>query len=159
MAKKATPAEVQEPTQEQAGINILAQYVKDFSFENPNAPKSIVKGPGTAPELDIQVNVGARPIAQNDYEVDLKIEAKAKSTDGVIFNLELVYSGLFRLMNIPQESIQPVVLIEAPRILFPFARQIVSDITRNGGYPPLMIDPIDFAALFRQNLTAQQAAE
>lgn len=156
MAKTPAKADVPEQQEEQAGINILTQYVKDLSFENPNAPKSIIQGPGSQPELDIQVNVAAKPVSATDFEVELKIEAQAKGADGMIFGLELVYAGLFRLINIPQESIQPVVLIECPRILFPFARQIVSDVSRNGGYPPLMIDPIDFAALFRQNVMAQQ---
>ncbi|MTI17856.1 protein-export chaperone SecB [Rhodobacteraceae bacterium RKSG542] len=139
------------------GMKILAQYIKDLSFENPNAPKSLQ--PGEQPKLDINVNVGANPIAEDQFEVVLTLTAKANTPEGVMFAVELVYGGVFQISGVPKEHMHPFILIECPRMLFPFARNILSDTTRNGGFPPLMLDPIDFAALYRQNLMqAQQAA-
>lgn len=137
-------------TEQAPSLNALAQYVKDFSFENPNAPDILAKPPQTQPQINIQVNIGARQIGDSDYEVDLQIEAKAGEGKSLLFTTEITYSGIFRILNVPADSLQPVVMIECPRLLFPFARQIIADATRNGGYPPLMIDPIDFVALFRQ---------
>jgi preprotein translocase subunit SecB len=132
-------------------LNVLGQYVKDFSFENPNAPNSL-RAPAQPPAINIQINVNAKPLSATDFEVELKIEGKAEQDKSVLFSFELAYAGIFRLQNIPQENLQPVVLIECPRLLFPFARQIISDAVRNGGFPPLLIDPVDFAALYRQRL-------
>lgn len=130
-------------------LNSLAQYLKDFSFENPNAPRSL--GPQEkAPNIAIQVNVNAKQLAPTDFEVSLTLDAKAGEGDGVLFKLDLEYSGLFRLVNIPDEQVHPIVMIECPRMLFPFVRQIVADATSKGGYPPLYIDPIDFVALYQQ---------
>ncbi|WP_407049165.1 protein-export chaperone SecB [Methyloraptor flagellatus] len=136
-------------------VNVLAQYVKDLSFENPGAPASLAPRE-QGPELTINVNVGAKPLSETEIEVDLKLEARALSGSEVLFAAEVIYSGLFRIMNVPEEHIHPFVLIECPRILFPFARQIVADVTRNGGFPPLMIDPIDFVALYQQNMAREQ---
>lgn len=137
-------------------LNVLAQFVKDLSFENPGAPQSLT---GRAnPSINININVNARPLADEDYEVELALDIKANDKDSVIFAIELKYGGVFRLLNIPQENIQPLLLIECPRILFPFARQIVAGASRDGGFPPLMIDPIDFAALYRQR-AGQQAPQ
>lgn len=131
-------------------LNVLAQYVKDFSFENPNAPGILAKPPQGQPQINIQVNIGARQVGDTDYEVDLQLEAKAGEGESTLFATEITYSGIFRIQNVPADNLQPVVMIECPRLLFPFARQIIADATRNGGYPPLMIDPIDFVALFQQ---------
>jgi len=139
-------------------VNVLAQYVKDFSFENPNAPQSL-QPREAGPQLNINVNVGARPLSATEFEVDLSLQARAGQGAEVIFAVELVYSGLFRITNVPEEHLHPFVLIECPRLLFPFARQIVADATRNGGFPPLMIDPIDFVALYQQNLAQAQAGQ
>lgn len=137
-------------------VNVLGQYLKDLSFENPNAPQSM--GPrDDAPELTINVNVDAKKMGDADFEVTLSMEAEAKDTQNVLFNVEISYAGVFRVANLPDEHLQPFMMIECPRLLFPFARQIMADATRDGGFPPLMIDPIDFAALFQQNI-AQQAA-
>lgn len=130
-------------------MRILAQYLKDFSFENPNAPQSLTSQSGQ-PKIDISVNVNAKTLAQTDYEVEIQLEVKAASNDSVVFQVEMLYAGVFRLEGIPQEMLHPVVLIECPRMLFPFARQILADATRNGGFPPLMLDPIDFAAMYQQ---------
>jgi preprotein translocase subunit SecB len=130
------------PEQGSPSINVLAQYVKDLSFENPNAPASLAPQ-DDAPQLSINVNVSARPFS------------KAVRGETTVFAVETVYSGLFRVANVPEEHLHPFVLIECPRLLFPFARQILADATRNGGFPPLMIDPIDFVALYQQNLARQ----
>ncbi|MEP0521760.1 MAG: protein-export chaperone SecB [Hyphomicrobiales bacterium] len=142
-------------------INIIAQYIKDLSFENPKAPDSLRPREG-GPNISINVNVNANPMSETDFEVDLKLESKATHEDDVLFNIELAYSGIFRLANVPKEHLHPLIMIECPRLLFPFARQIVASATRDGGFPPLLIDPVDFAALYRQRLEqiqAQQKAE
>jgi preprotein translocase subunit SecB len=140
----------------QPQLKILGQYLKDLSFENPNAPQSLNQQAGP-PEINISVNVNARPLAAHDYEVELHLEAKASSANKVVFAAELLYAGVFRLENVPQEALQPVVLIECPRMLFPFARQVLADATRNGGFPPLMLDPIDFAGMYHRRAAQGQA--
>jgi preprotein translocase subunit SecB len=141
-------------------LNVLVQYIKDLSFENPNAPGILAQPPNQQPRLDINVNVAARQMGTTDFEVELNMEAKAGEGKDLLFQVELVYAGVFRILNVPPEALQPLVMIECPRILFPFARQILADATRNGGYPPLMVDPIDFVSLFqsRQQQMADQAA-
>jgi preprotein translocase subunit SecB len=128
-------------------IRILGQYVKDLSFENPNAPGSLTT---TNPEIGVTVNVGARPIADQDFEVEIKLEVKANKEAKAIFMAELSYCGVFRLEGVPENMLQPVLLIEGPRLLFPFARQVLADVTRDGGFPPVMLDPIDFTMLFQK---------
>jgi preprotein translocase subunit SecB len=145
------------PAQPQS-ISVLAQYVKDLSFENPGAPQSL-RARTTAPNISIGVNVQAGQVNNGEAEVSLSLDVRASEGDAVVFAIELVYAGMFRLTNIPQESLGPLLMIECPRLLFPFARQIVSDASRNGGFPPLMIDPIDFVALFRQRVAEAQAAQ
>jgi len=143
-------------TTQQQTLNILAQYVKDLSFESPGAPLSL-RPRDKAPGISINVNVNANPIAENDFDVVLTLSAKAGEGKDVLFNAELVYGGVFRLVGFPQEHLLPLLFIECPRLLFPFARQIIADATRNGGFPPLMIDPIDFAQMFQQRMAEEQA--
>ena len=132
-------------------INAMVQYTKDFSFENPNAPRSL--GPQEKPpNIAIQVNVNARQVAEADFEVNILLEGSAGEGAGLLFKFELDYAGLFRLRNIAPNDMHPVVMIECPRLLFPFARQIIADAVRAGGFPPLYIDPIDFAALYRKRV-------
>jgi len=138
-----------------ASLNVLAQYIKDLSFESPNAPNYGIP-PGQAPALNVQINVNAKPMSETEFAVELAIEGRAEHNKTVLFAIELVYGGVFRIQNVPQESIHPLVLIECPRLLFPFARQIVADTVRDGGFPPLMLDPVDFAALYRQRQTQMQ---
>ena len=145
----AAPASA-TPT-EQPGIHVLGQYIKDLSFENPNAPRSL-RPSDKAPKLDVNVNVNARAQSQSEFEIELKLEAKATRADEALFIAEVSYAGLFQIRNVPQEHLHPLLLIECPRLLFPFARQIIADATRQGGFPPLMIDPVDFAALYRQRM-------
>jgi preprotein translocase subunit SecB len=146
------PPEAAAPPQ----LNVLAQYTKDLSFENPNAPGSLSPQP-QPPQINIQINVGANAVGENDFEVILTVEGKAENAGKLIFSFELVYGGVFRLLNIPQENLSPMLLIECPRLLFPFAREIIATAVRDGGFPPLMLDPVDFVGLYRQNM-AQQAA-
>ncbi len=137
-------------------MKILGQYLKDFSFENPNAPASLGIQQG-APEINISVNVNAKNLAPTDYEVELHLDAKAMHEGKAVFAAELLYAGIFRLENLPEQAIHPVILVECPRMIFPFARQILADATRNGGFPPLMLDPIDFAAMYQKRLADSQA--
>ncbi|AAK85831.1 MULTISPECIES: protein-export chaperone SecB [Rhizobium/Agrobacterium group] len=137
-------------------LNILAQYIKDLSFENPGAPRSL-QGRENAPAININVNVNANPISGSDFDVVLTLNAEAKDGDKILFAAELVYGGVFRIAGFPQEHMLPVLFIECPRLLFPFARQIIADVTRNGGFPPLMIDPIDFSQMFAQRVAEEQA--
>jgi preprotein translocase subunit SecB len=140
----------------QAQVGILAQYVKDLSFENPNAPASLQKLAEAKPSIDVSVNVNARQVGEDVYEIDLKITAGAKHEEETAFIVELLYSGLFGAKNLPAEALQPFLLIECPRLLFPFARRVVSDATRDGGFPPLLLEPIDFAGLYVQHLEQQK---
>lgn len=135
-------------------LNALGQYTKDFSFENPNAPASL--GPQqNPPAINIQVNVNARQLAETDFEIELKLDGGAGEGAGTLFKFDLTYCGIFRCINIPQEQLGAVVMVECPRLLFPFARQIIADAVRNGGFPPLYIDPIDFGALYMQRMQQQ----
>ncbi|MFD1747221.1 protein-export chaperone SecB [Rhizobium helianthi] len=136
-------------------LTILAQYTKDLSFENPGAPRSL-QARDKAPAININVNVNANPLSETDFDVVLSLSAEAKDGDKVVFATELVYGGVFRITGFPQEHMLPVLFIECPRLLFPFARQIISDVTRNGGFPPLMIDPIDFGQMFAQRIAQEQ---
>lgn len=161
-AQAATPAapetSLQAPPPQagaQPSMRILGQYLKDLSFENPNAPQSLSPQP-TPPDINISVNVNAKNLAPTDYEVELHLDAKATLQGKVVFAAELVYAGAFRMENFQQNQLHPAVLIECPRMLFPFARQILADATRNGGFPPLMLDPIDFASMYVKRL--QQSA-
>ena len=134
-------------------FGVIAQYTKDFSFENPNAPRTLAPQQ-TAPNISIQVNVNARQLAAADYEVSLVLEGGAGQGADVMFKFELNYAGVFRVENFPADQVQPVVMIEGPRMLFPFARQIIADAVRGGSYPPLYLDPIDFQALYLQRLAS-----
>lgn len=141
-------------------IRVLAQFTKDLSFENPGL-FTAQEGQG-APEIElgIDVRVEPGPPEQNIFGVDLKLNAKAKRQDAVVFIVELVYSGVFQLQNAGQSDAEAMLLIECPRLLFPFARRIVAEVTRDGGHPPLLIDPIDFVGLYRQQkLSAQNASD
>jgi preprotein translocase subunit SecB len=137
-------------------VAVLAQYVKDLSFENPNAPRSLA--PSTQqPSINIQVSVDAAPASETDFEVTLAIEGKAEAQGMLLYGFELVFAGIFRVLNVPQDSLQPFVLIECPRLLFPFAREIIATSVRNGGFQ-LLLNPIDFVALYRQRMAAAQSA-
>jgi preprotein translocase subunit SecB len=139
-------------------ITVNAQYTKDLSFENPQAPYSLA-GQTEQPEVGIQVDVGASTIGENTYEVVLKIKSEAKSEDKTVFLVDLSYGGVFTI-TVPEPSIlEPLLFIECPRILFPFARNIVAEVVRDGGYPPLMINPFDFASMFESSREQQKQKE
>ena len=138
-------------------IGVLGQYIKDLSFENPNAPRSLA--PSTQPPtIGINVGVEAVPLAATDFEVTLRMDGKAELQGLLMFGFELLYCGVFRILNVPADSVQPTVMIECPRLLFPFAREIIATATRNGGFPPLLLEPVDFSELYRQRLAAAQSA-
>ena len=136
-------------------VGMISQYVKDLSFENPNAP-AVYQWQGQ-PQIEVQFNIGAQKLAEEVHEVDLKIEVAARSEGNTAFAVELLYAGLFALRNVPEEQLQPFLLAEAPRLLFPFARRVIADAIRDGGFPPLVLDPIDFGALYMQRAAQVQA--
>ena len=134
-------------TSENPHVQVHAQYVKDLSFENPEAPNNLTNQTDP-PNIEVSVDVGARNLTSRQFEVELRITANAKTGDTKAFVVEVLYAGVFTLHNTAQEKLKQVCLIECPRLLFPFARRIVADATRDGGFPPLLLEPIDFAALY-----------
>jgi len=134
-------------------VQVHAQYVKDLSFENPDAPKSLTNQT-KPPNIEVSVDVGARNLTASQFEVELRITADASNGDAKAFVVEVLYAGVFTLQNVAQERLKQVCLIECPRLLFPFARRIVADATRDGGFPPLLLEPIDFASLYLQSVEA-----
>ncbi|WP_298127058.1 protein-export chaperone SecB [Brevundimonas sp.] len=157
----ATPApNGAEPIQGQPagpGFRILAQYVRDLSFENPKAPESLrLEG---KPAIDLGVEMNAMGRKDGLFEVDLKLSVRASTDAGAMFQVELVYGGLFQLMGVSEKDVEPMLLIECPRYLFPFAREIIARATSDGGFvPPFLMDPIDFGAIYAQR-GRQMAAE
>jgi preprotein translocase subunit SecB len=148
---------VPQPEQQSPSLNVLGQYIKDFSFENPNAPRSLAPNEAQ-PAINIAINVGVQQLGQTDYEVSLKLEGKAENSGTVLFAFDLTFAGMFRLQNVPAEHLQPLLLIECPRLLFPFAREMIATAVRNGGFAPLLLDPVDFVALYQQRM-AQSGAQ
>ncbi|HKJ62282.1 MAG TPA: protein-export chaperone SecB [Hyphomicrobiales bacterium] len=136
-------------------INVLGQYIKDLSFENPGAPASL-RPQEKQPGLQMNFNVQAKAISEDVYEVLLALEANAKIEDESLYTLELVYGGAFRLKDLPEQAIRPFLFVECPALLFPYARRLIADLTREGGFAPLALDPIDFASLYRQRLAEEQ---
>ena len=134
---------------------LISQYVKDLSFENPNAPG--IFQVQVAPQIDVQFNIGTAQVGEEVHEVVLRVEVRAETEGQVAFIVELSYAGLFGLRNSPAEHVQPFLLAEAPRLLFPFARRVLADAVRDGGFQPLLLEPIDFAAIHMQQTEAQQA--
>ena len=135
---------------------IISQYIKDMSVENPNAPESFQWE--EAPQMDVQFNIGARQIADEVHEVELKIAVAAKTDKGSAYIIDLSYCGLIGMRNLDEAQAHAFTFAEAPRILFPFARRIIADAVRDAGYPPLMLEPLDFNGLYMQQLMAQQEA-
>jgi len=128
---------------------INAQYVKDLSFENPRAPHSLIQ-PSAQPEVAINVDVKARNLGPEVFEVVLTVNVNARAQSEPVFLVELVYGAVVTVKNTPESMLPAVILVEAPRLIFPFARAVIADATRDGGFPPLMINPIDFAELLRR---------
>ena len=138
-------------------IIVHAQYIKDLSFENPNAPDILIDPP-QQPDVQIGVNVGARGLNSEQYEVILSLSANAKAEDKALFLAELTYAAIVSAPGASRDDLNPLIMIEAPRLMFPFARAIISDMTRDGGFMPLSIQPIDFVAVYQSNLKRQQEA-
>ena len=147
-----------ENTQAMRQLIMHAQYIKDLSFENPNAPNVLTENTAQ-PDVEIGVNVGAKMIGEGQFEVLLNLTAKAKAEDTALFLVDLTYAGVVSAPNTPEDELNPLIMIEAPRLLFPFARAIVSDMTRDGGFMPLNIQPVDFVAVYQHNLARQQDAQ
>jgi preprotein translocase subunit SecB len=139
-------------------VGVISQYVKDLSFENPNAP-AVFQWQGQ-PQIDVNFNIGNEQVGEEVFEVSLKINVVAKTEDKIAFQVELLYAALFGIRNVPEDQMAPILLAQGPAMLFPFARRVLADAVRDGGFPPLMLDPIDFGALFMEQaeLAAQQAA-
>jgi len=150
-----TPADAAAAQQPQ--LRVLAQYVKDLSFENPGAPDTLRPGQPT-PAIDLSIDVQARSAGEDTFEVVLIISAKAMRDETTIFIAELSYGGLFQMANVTDAEREPFLLIECPRLIFPFARRVLGDVTRDGNFPPLMLDPVDFAGLYRAQIAKRAAA-
>jgi preprotein translocase subunit SecB len=144
--------------QPQPRLQILTQYARDLSFENIAAQKGVAS-PEIQPEISVKVNVEASSRGEDRYEVMVKLEVRSAIKDAPIFIVELDYAGLFLIQNVPQDQLHPLMMIECPRLIFPFARRIISDVTRDGGFPPLNLEPIDFLGLYRAELGRRQAAQ
>tara|TARA_Y100000588_G_scaffold5515_1_gene6622 strand:+ start:251 stop:817 length:567 start_codon:yes stop_codon:yes gene_type:complete len=161
MTKDGSDVAIETPPAEQTSapqIGIQSQYIKDLSFENPGAPGSLV-ATTKGPDIQVNVEVQARTLENDNYEVVLHITATGKNGQTTLFILDLTYGAVCFIAGVPKESIQPVLLVECPRMIFPFARRVLSDATRDGGFPPLMLNPIDFLALYRQQLQIQSNSE
>ncbi len=152
MAEASNGAETPTPK-----MRVLTQYIRDMSFENIAAQQS--RSDEVKPEITVQVNLDANKKADDQYEVILKLNISAKAGSDTVFLLELDYAGRFHIENVPEEQLHPFLMIECPRMLFPYLRRIVGDVTRDGGYPPLNLDNIDFLQLYRQELVRRQAAQ
>ena len=149
-------AQSAQETRPQLGIR--TQYVKDLSFENPSAPNRPPEAE-RSPDITVNVQVEVRRLDETTFEVNLQITANARHEEKPVFLVELTYAGVFTLIGIPQEALEPALLVECPRLLFPFARRIVADVTRDGGFPPLLLAPIDFLALYRDGQARARAAQ
>lgn len=147
----------QQPTGNEPGVQVISQYIKDFSFENPNAPESLVSG-WNQPETNVQIFLRHQVLKENVYEcsINFRIEAKNKDADKVCFIVDLAYGALVALKNVPQENHQPVIMVEVPKLLFPFAREIVASVTSAGGYPPLFLTPVSFETIYINEMKRQQ---
>ena len=143
-----TTAQAANGADNQPQIGLIAQYVKDLSFENPNSPA--VYQWQNQPQIDINFNISNNKVADDVFEVALKVSANATGEAGVAFAVELVFAGLFGIRNVSEAQMRPFLYAEAPRLLFPFARRVLADAVQDGGFPPLLLDPIDFGALYMQ---------
>jgi len=141
------------------GLRILAQFIRDLSFENPRAPESL-RGGGGQPQIELGVELNAQAREGGVFEVDLKLNANAKRENETVFQIELIYSGLFHIVGVDAEDLEQVLMIECPRYLFPFARRMIADLSSEGGFPPLLLEPLDFGAIYlaRQAQATAQAS-
>jgi preprotein translocase subunit SecB len=152
-AVQTTPPPVQ--------VKVAGQYIKDLSFENPNIGK-LLKEPGDNPNLQLSINVSAHAVEADLFESAIDFNAQATNKHGTLYELEVIYAGLFKVQNLPPQALEPFLLINCPTILFPFLRRLVADVSREGGFPPLLLDPFDFASLYvrrQQEMRAKAEAE
>lgn len=147
-----------EPHAMPVQAKVLNQYIKDMSFENPNIRK-LMAGPGDPPNLKVEVNVKAERFDKDVYESAIEFKATAENNLGIVYVLETVYAGLFKIEKIPEQALEPFLLISGPMTLFPFLRRLVADVTREGGFPPLLLDPIDFAGLYFSRQQEMKSAQ
>ena len=150
-------ATTQEANQQNSAprFTVRGQYIKDLSFESPEAPASLMpkKAP---PKISVNIDLGAQKLNDNLYESAIKATIKAQSEETTLFVVELEYAGLFELANIPEERIEPMLFIDCPFVIFPFARRVIADTVRDGGFPPLMLEPVDFHQLYARRKAADQ---
>lgn len=153
-------AEENQQTQQAPKFQIVGQYIKDLSFENPQAPKSLLQSE-QKPKIDVNIDLNANKLRDDLYEVVFSVNVKASREETALFVIDLHYAGLFNIQNVPEKVLPQVLFVDCPFMLFPYLRRIVSDATRDGGFPPLMLEPIDFLGLFKKRLTeeAQKQAE
>ena len=142
----------------QPSMNLIGQYIRDLSFESPGAPGSIILGSGN-PTFGINMDVEVKKQADEVFAVELKLAAKADRDNAVLFAVELVYGGVFRVRNVPEMQLSQLLMIECPRLIFPFARQVLASVTQQGGFPPVMMEPVDFAQFYMQKMRALEAAQ
>jgi preprotein translocase subunit SecB len=150
-----------DAVQQAVNFQVNAQYIKDLSFEAPGTPQIFAALAGTQPDVSVQINLDAQPLGSSLYEVTLHLVVEAKLKEKTAFILDLTYGGIFTV-DVPEEHVQPMLLIECPRLLFPFARNIIGDCVRDGGFPPILLQPIDFVAMYRNRLeqiAAQQKSQ
>jgi preprotein translocase subunit SecB len=138
----------------QPGIRILAQYIKDLSYEAPHVPDAL-RATAAPPQIDLNVELNAKGRDDGLYEAELKLTARAARESETVFHIELVYAGLFQIMGVPAADIEPVLMIECPRYLFPFARRLIADLSAEGGFPPFRLEPIDFGGIYAARLAQQ----
>jgi preprotein translocase subunit SecB len=157
-AAPAAPAAAAPGTANPATFNIVGQYIRDLSFENPGAPTTNLGG-GANPNFNVGINVAVKKQADDLYAVELQMNAKANRAETLLFSVELVYGGVFRLKNVPENQMAPLLMVECPRLIFPFARQVLASTVQAGGFPPLLMEPVDFQGLYIQNLRKMQAQQ
>lgn len=156
MSTSAPGASPQSSSQSQSFV-VKGQYIKDLSFENPHAPQSLMAA-AARPAIDVNVDLKAQKLQENTYEMTLHIAARATAEGNTLFLVDLAYAGIFQVTGVAPEHVEPLILIDCPFVLFPFARRVIADVTRDGGFPPLMLDPIDFHSLYLQNRQKMDAA-
>ena len=158
MADQTPPEAVPANATAAPSYSLVGQYTRDLSFENPGAPGSVMLG-GANPNFTVGINVGVKKQADDLYAVEISLNAKAERDKTVLFNVELVYGGVFRVKNVPEQQLPPLLMVECPRMIFPFARHVLATIVQLGGFPPLMMEPVDFNALYIQNLRNLQSQQ
>ncbi|HEV7717572.1 MAG TPA: protein-export chaperone SecB [Arsenicitalea sp.] len=154
MADETAAADTNQDTA--PSMNQVGQYIRDLSFENPGAPNSILAG-GSSPNLSFNINLAYKKQADDVYSVETTLVVKAERENSLLFNVELVYGGVFVVRNVPEEQLPALLLVECPRQTFPFARQVIANVIQQGGFPPVLLQPVDFDAIFRQNVQLAQA--